>query len=126
MPSLKNHCKISIIRTGKDYRDLHEWIDENKDDKSVDHRSQKHFYTTKLKDEVSIKFGGKFGGAEAVSEWLFHIALDNLDTSVKNDYTYKHFGKRRNFFKLGFTPDDEILYDEDDLNEEGMEEEFCD
>jgi hypothetical protein len=120
MPSLEHHCDISIKRTDKDYRDLHKWVDENSTERGVNHRTERHSYTTELKDIVSRRFGG----AEAVSEWLFHIALDNLDTSVLNDYKYKHFGNRRNFFKFGFAPHDWIYYDEDDLDEGQMIEEF--
>jgi hypothetical protein len=120
MPSLKHHCIISIKRTDKDYRDLHEWIDENKDDKSVDHRSKNHYYTRELRDFVYEKFGGN----EAVGEWLFHIALDNLDTSVLNDWKFGKIGT--NFYKFGFIENGFIYYKEDELTEEELEEEFCD
>ena len=78
MPSGKHHQAISKERTGKTFAKLHNWIDDNKDDKSVNHRSKNHYYTKELRQYVYNTFGGN----EAVSEWLFHIALDNLDTSA--------------------------------------------
>jgi len=99
MPSLKIHCAISKKRTGKKYEELHKWIDDNKEHKSVNHRTKNHHYTTKIKNYVSKEFG-KDNGPEAVSEWLFHIALDNLSTCFKNDS--KYLKNERNFYKIGF------------------------
>lgn len=120
MPSNQVHCAISKKRTGKTYKELHQWIDNNTDDKSVSHRSKNHFYSNELREEVFRRFGG----AEAVSEWLFHIALDNLDTSVTNDWNYLKVNN--NFHKFGFEPDGFIHYEEDELDDEEMEDEFAD
>ncbi len=73
MPSNNVHCAISKKRTGKTYKELHQWIDNNIDDRSVNHRSKNHYYSEELREFVYVNFGGN----EAVSEWLFHIALDN-------------------------------------------------
>lgn len=118
MPSNAVHCAISVKRTGKSYKELHRWIDFNSDERGVNHRNKNHFYSDELKQLIS----NQFGGAEAVSEWLFHIALDNLDTSVTNDWNYANVD--RNFYQLGFEPDGFIHYDEDELEEEDMEEAF--
>ncbi len=118
MPNWKTHFAMSKIRTGKSFENLHKWIDENKEDRGINHRSEKHYYTNDLKNYVSITFGG----AEAVSEWLFHIALDNLDTSVSNDWNFAN--KDRNFYKFGFCNDGYIFYSEDELNDDELDDEF--
>jgi hypothetical protein len=118
MPKWKIHFALSEKRTGKRYEELHKWIDENKDEVGVNHRSKNHYYDEELKDFVSKNFGG----AEAVSEWLFHIALDNLDTSVTNDWNYLKVDE--NFHKFGFSPDGFIYYQEDILDEGDFEGEF--
>ncbi len=116
MPSVKIHCAISKKRTDKKYKELHEWIDDNMEHKSVNHRTKNHHYTTKLKNYVSKTFGG----AEAVSEWLFHIALDNLSTCFKNDS--KYLNNERNFYKIGFKGR-YVYYDEKCLDKKKMKEE---
>ena len=120
MPKNDVHCAISKKRTGKTYQKLHSWIDENKDDKSVNHRSKNHYYSAEIKDIISQNFGG----AEAVSEWLFHIALDNLDTSVSNDWNYLKINN--NFHKFAFEPDGFIHYEEENLEDNEIESEFPD
>jgi hypothetical protein len=119
MPNSKTHFAISKIRTGKTFESLHKWIDENKEDRGVNHRAKNHFYTDELKNFVS----NNFGGPRAVSEWLFHIALDNLDTSVINDWNYAE--EDRNFFKFGFG-DKFIFYDDKELDPDELESEFSD
>ena len=99
---------------------MHKWIDDNKDDKSVDHRSAKHFYSKELKKEISENFGGP----EAVSEWLFHIALDNLDTSITNDWNW--LKNDRNFFEFGFEESGFIHYEEGKLSKSELRNEFGD
>ena len=118
MPSNKVHCAISNKRTGEDYKELHQWIDENSDDQSVNHRSKNHYYCEELRKLVYDKFGGD----EAVSEWLFHIALDNLDTSVTNDW--KNGVSNNNFHSFGFEPDGFIHYEEEELSDSEMEFNF--
>jgi len=118
MPSNRVHCAISKKRTGKNYKELHQWIDDNKEDRSVNHRSKNHYYSEELRKFVYTNFGGN----EAVSEWLFHIALDNLDTSIINDWN--HLKIKNNFHKFGFEPDGFIHYEEDELDDDKMEDEF--
>ena len=101
MPSCWKHCAMSKKRTGKNYKALHEWVDSKK---GVNHRVVKHFFTIKLKNYVSKNFGGP----EAVSEWLFHIAMDNLDTYITNQWN--HDGSEINFCKFGFEDNNYIHY----------------
>ncbi len=118
MPNWKTHQAISMIRTEDTYEDLHKWIDDNEEDKGVNHRKKNHYYTDELRDYVSKNFGG----SEAVSEWLFHIALDNLDTSVINDWNYGEVDV--NFYKIGFNDNGIIFYSEAELDEDELKKEF--
>jgi len=120
MPIGKVHRAISKKRTGKSYEKLHRWIDDNKDTRGVNHRNKNHYYTEELRQYVFSNFGGH----EAVSEWLFHIALDNLDTSVTNDWMRKVSDS--NFHKFGFQDDGFIHYEEDELDDSDFEDEFED
>lgn len=115
MPSTKIHFAISKLRTGKPHKELHKWIDNKK---GINHRKENHFYTTKLKNYVSENFGG----SEAVSEWLFHIALDNLSTYYKNERNYNN--SKKNFIKLGFLDCGFIHCKEESKKEEEIEEHF--
>lgn len=78
MPDLETHCKISKIRTGEEFRELHVWMDEATKSLKHNHRLERHFFTQEYKDFIKEKWGGK-----AVVEWLFHIAIDNLETAHK-------------------------------------------
>ena len=118
MPKLKIHIAISKKRTGESYEELHKWIDNNEESEGVDHRSKNHFYTNELRKYVYSNFGGH----KAVSEWLFHIALDNLDTSVTNDWMHKISDE--NFNKFGFKGNGFIYYESNEFNESDFEEEF--
>jgi hypothetical protein len=118
MPSGKHHQAISKIRTGSSYARLHSWIDQGSEERGVNHRNKNHYYTEDLRKYIS----DNFGGPEAVSEWLFHIALDNLDTSVTNDWMHKVSDS--NFHKFGFTYDGFIFYDEEKLSLDDLDDEF--
>jgi len=118
MPNWKIHFALSKKRTEETFESLHKWIDENKEDVGVNHRNKNHYYTEELRQHVF----NTFGGHEAVSEWLFHIALDNLDTSVTNDW--RNNVSDNNFHKFGFKDNGYIFYNEDDLDEEDLEDEF--
>ena len=78
MPDFETHCKISKLRTGEEFRELHTWMDEPKNYLGPDHRIERHSFHNGYKNFVEGKWGKK-----AVVEWLFHIALDNLDTANK-------------------------------------------
>lgn len=78
MPSVRVHCGISKQRTGQDFSELHRWIDEPRKWLKYNHRIERHSYTKDYEDYIRDKWGDK-----AVVEWLFHIALDNLETANK-------------------------------------------
>lgn len=108
MPSVKKHSAISKKRTGYGFGKLHEWIDKGAKDIGVDHRKERHYFN--LKDQRTIKDHwderkGKGWGEKAVVEWLFHIALDNLETAYK--YSLKESSYGRNTYsciKVVFKP----------------------
>ncbi len=78
MPNLKIHCEISKRRTGDTYEELHRWMDEATEYLGHNHRLERHFFTSEYKDFITKKWGPK-----AVVEWLFHIAIDNIETAHK-------------------------------------------
>jgi hypothetical protein len=101
MPSVKKHCAISEKRTGYAFGRLHEWIDGHAEELGIDHRKRRHYFNRKDQKEIKDYWDMKKGegwGEKAVVEWLFHIALDNLETAYKfslnkNSYganTYNH------------------------------------
>ncbi len=108
MPDFKTHCAISKKRTGYSFSDLHRWIDDPSKDRGINHRVKRHSFNEndakKIKDYWNNK-KGKGWGQKAVIEWLFHIAIDNLDTAFKwsnksfsygdNAYNYMEFGLNR-------------------------------
>ncbi|MFH0712026.1 MAG: hypothetical protein V1889_02860 [archaeon] len=79
MPDVNTHCKISKDRTNKEFRELHEWIDEPQKFFGINHRLERHSLNDIYKKYIEENFGGK----RAVIEWLFHIAIDNLETANK-------------------------------------------
>lgn len=129
MPSLKVHKAISLARCDFDFEELHKWIDEDDEGLGVNHRKNRHAYNQEeekiIKDDWNKKKGEKWGDI-AVCEWLFHIVIDNLETSYKNEKRISyHPLKAYNFFKIGFRPDDPFIYYHfDNLYPEEMEEEF--
>ena len=79
MPNLETHCKISLVRTKtNDFRELHQWMDEGTKYLKYNHRLERHFFMQEYKDYIETEWSNK-----AVPEWLFHIALDNLETANK-------------------------------------------
>lgn len=118
MPLVKFHCAISKKRTGKEFKELHKWIDESAKEKGVNHRSSRHFYTKELLEEVKKKFGG----SPAVSEWLFHLVLDNLNTYMTNEWKYNR--GFNNFLRFGFFESGFIHSDESQLSEDNLDDEF--
>jgi len=88
MPDVKTHCNISLKRTnGKDdFKKLHEWMDEGTKYLKYDHRLERHFFTSEYKNFIEEEWGPK-----AVIEWLFHIAIDNLETA--NKFAVKEYQK---------------------------------
>ncbi|MEW6110977.1 MAG: HDIG domain-containing metalloprotein [Thermodesulfobacteriota bacterium] len=68
MPSIEKHVEISRRRTGKDYLDLHEWIDKDPATKVERHDITKIYEYGKMMDE-------KYG-PEGLQEYLQHIHDD--------------------------------------------------
>lgn len=71
MPSIEKHIELSLERTGKEYRQLHEWLDG----KNVRYKDRvaRHIISNipKFTPVVEKKFG-----EEAVHEFLWHIEYD--------------------------------------------------
>ena len=106
MPSFKVHCAISKKRTGNDFADLHKWIDAPTKTLGAGHRVERHYFNYHDKNRIK-KYWDKIGeglGEKAVIEWLFHIALDNLQTAFKmskQDFSYGE--KTYNVMKFGLS-----------------------
>ena len=97
MPSVKKHCAISEKRTGYAFGKLHEWIDEDAEELGVDHRKRRHYFNRRDEKEIRDYWDAKKGpgwGEKAVVEWLFHIALDNLETAYKFSVRDGSYGRK--------------------------------
>jgi len=74
---------------------LHEWIDEDAEHLGVDHRKKRHYFNRKDQREIRDYWDKKRGrgwGEKAIVEWLFHIALDNLETAYKLSRSEDSYG----------------------------------
>ncbi len=80
MPRLKTHCKNSKQRTGKEFEDLHKWMDEGHEYLGQDHRFERH-------SGAYIKYVKEKWGIEGVIEFLNHIIDDFKDTLRKYSMT---------------------------------------
>lgn len=67
MPPIEKHVEISTQRTGKPYREVHEWID------NPQNKNERHDITRVL--EFSRMFEEKYG-KEAAREYVQHLAND--------------------------------------------------
>lgn len=105
MTNLQQHCNISLQRTSFDFEELHRWIDDSPNSKrlGVDHRVERHAFTISEMNYIKSYWEAKKGvgwGDKAVVEWLFHIAIDNIDTAFK--ISKKYYGPLTyNFIKIG-------------------------
>jgi hypothetical protein len=94
MPAIEKHAQISHARTGKPYREVHEWIDDPA------HKAERHDITRVL--EFSRMFEEKYG-PEAAREYVQHLADDlngkfnHLVEDIQNlvDKTLAYFGAKR-------------------------------
>ncbi len=71
MPSIEKHIELSLKRTGKNYKNLHEWIegfDSTKKDKEERHDI--------LKIPKFLSFIEERFGEEGIKEYLYHIKED--------------------------------------------------
>jgi hypothetical protein len=134
MPNLKTHRAISQKRTGFDFAELHKWVDEPKKKLGFNHRQERHYLNDADMKTIKDRWGEK-----AIIEWLFHIAIDNLNTAFKLSSKHFSYGKKAfnsmefEFYKSGFIhcnfkriPENELKMldlDEtyyDDYNEDGF------
>jgi len=119
MPSVEAHCKISKHRTGNEYRDLHDWIDAPKKELGLNHRIERH-----SDNEIYRKYIRENWGEKGVIEWLFHIAIDSLDTAYKASYSvYKE--RTYNYYEIGLLGSDDILFSCVSWSNEQLLEEFA-
>jgi len=94
MPSIEKHRTISLERTGRDYKEVHEWIDD------PERKNERHDITKVL--EFSRMFEEKFG-PEAAQEYVQHLADDlngkfnHLVEDVQGlvDQTLAYFGAKK-------------------------------
>ncbi len=94
MPSIEKHLNKSMERTGKEYREIHEWIDE------PNHKHERHDITKIL--EFGRMFEEKYG-EEGAQEYIQHIhddlngkfghLLEDVEKMVKDTLTY--FGAKQ-------------------------------
>ena len=64
MPHFKEHCRISELRTGKKYEELHKWMDIFSLELGVNHRAKRHG----LKDITEVR---EKWSEEGVEEFLY-------------------------------------------------------
>ena len=89
MPAIKKHMQASLERTGKDYKEVHEWIDDN------EKKNERHDFTKVL---VFAKMLTEEYGEEASQEYVFHLSddlkgkfghvLEDTEEAVKSALTY--------------------------------------
>ncbi len=97
MPDVDTHCRISEQRTqGDDFRELHEWIDAPQEHFGVNHRLERHSL-----NNIYLKYVGDNFGKRGVIEWLFHIAIDNMETA--NKFAVKVYQKNYEEIRIVFS-----------------------
>ncbi|MBI3583266.1 MAG: hypothetical protein HY096_04860 [Nitrospinae bacterium] len=92
MPPIDKHLKASLERTGKDYIEIHEWIDGDFDKKAERHDITKIYEYGKMIEE-------KYG-KEGLQEYIRHIHDDikakvchiKEDIEKEIDDTLSYFG----------------------------------
>jgi len=67
MPSIEKHIQASLARTGKEYREIHEWLDD------PEKKNERHDITKVLK--LAKMFEEKHG-EEAAQEYVHHLSDD--------------------------------------------------
>ncbi len=94
MPSIETHVKKSLEITGKEYRDIHEWIDD------PEHKNERHDIIRIL--EFGKMFEEKYG-REGAQEYIQHIhddlnsrfehLIEDVEKMVKENLSY--FGAKQ-------------------------------
>ncbi|MEW6599533.1 MAG: hypothetical protein AB1499_01045 [Nitrospirota bacterium] len=82
MPSIEKHIKTSLDKTGKEYKDIHEWMDKDPEKKAERHDISRMFEYGKMIEE-------KYG-KEALQEYIRHI---NDDVKAKFEHLREDFEK---------------------------------
>ena len=82
MPSIEKHRTLSIERTGKDFTEVHEWLDGDPEKKAERHDITKMFEYGKLIEERY--------GEEARQEYIQHI---HDDLKVKFEHIKQDLNK---------------------------------
>ena len=81
MPSLEEHCEMTLKRYGVEGRDIHTWLDEPSREYAASHRQFRHdSETVKLVGEL---FGKTYGASLAENIALDHIMVDHQE-EIKN------------------------------------------
>lgn len=110
MPTVDVHSAISKKRTGYDFKDLHEWINEPGTLKGAEHRLDRHRYTEEDRDYIKKTWDLKMGlgwGDKAIVEWIFHISMDYLDVGFKMSNAITQ-DNQNNVFMYGFNSEGNI------------------
>ncbi len=94
MPSIEKHVQISLKRTGKEYLEIHEWID------NPEKKTERHDIT-KIPDNFQM-FKEKYG-EEAAREYVQHLSddltgrfghvVEDLEEAMANALAY--FGSKK-------------------------------
>jgi hypothetical protein len=116
-------CAISKKRTGNDFAELHRWIDEPKRKYGYNHRIIRHSYTEDDKNTIRKYWDekGKGLGEKTIVEWLFHIAIDNLDTAFKmSSQSFSYGNKAYNFMQFGLNRSGYIHCDFDRVDDKEL------
>ena len=79
IPSIEVHLKNSKERTGRDYKDLHEWIDSDKA------KVIEKYDIVKIPENIEYVMAK--WGKERVKEFVFHIKED-LEHRLKENLQY--------------------------------------
>lgn len=80
MPPTEKHFETSLGRTGKDYADLHRWIDD------PDHKNERHNFTRIW--DFSPQLVERYG-EEGVKEYIEHLREDMEKKFKKIRHEYK-------------------------------------
>lgn len=69
MPPTDQHYESSRKRTGKEYREVHEWLDSNDPDKAAEHHdiTRMHEHGRMIEEQY---------GSEALAEYIEHVRED--------------------------------------------------
>ncbi|MBA3014867.1 MAG: hypothetical protein KKD63_02905 [Proteobacteria bacterium] len=94
MPPTEKHFATSMDRTGKDYADLHRWIDD------PEHKNERHDFTRiwDFGPQITEQYG-----EEGVREYIEHLRedMEKKFKKIRHEYkaamgeAYEYFGIKR-------------------------------